>query len=772
MLAVSFVVKAQESSDFAMYNSSPSALYFSKNEPEVVHTAVSLFKDDVKAVFGNELKSANIANADILIGSLANNEWRKWASSNKISTDSLAAHAEAFLLKVIHTSKKPQLLILGSDKRGAAYGVLSFSRMLGVSPWHWWADCTPEKRSEYVLDSEFELFDYPKVAYRGIFVNDEDWGMAPWSSENYEPRMRSLNGGSEDIVKGEIGPYTHERIFELLLRLKANTFWPAMHECSKPFYKVEGNREMARKYGIIISTSHCEPMMRNTNGEWRLDGKGEYDFIHNADNVKSFWQKRLDEVKDDDCIFTLGMRGVHDSGMKGASSLKERVDALQKIIGTQRDMLSSTTRRNIADIPQQFIPYKEVLECYQNGLRVPDDVTLMWCDDNYGYIRHFPTAEEQKRKGGNGIYYHISYWGRPHDYLWLASTHPEMMQSEMNRAYNSGIRNTWIVNVGDIKPAEYLTSLFLDMAWDIEKVNDEGLNKHRADWYAEQVHVTDRRLSVVWDLYYDLCFSCRPEFLGGTRTEEKDPAWKQIRDLNMNEKDIKDRLAKVDRMLRTFDIVESTSSYTKSPAWFELVSYPVLAVATMNQKMLGAQMARHGLVSWDVPEDAQAGIAALCRRYNSFLDGKWKGMIDYEPRNLPVFKPVTRTTLSTPMPEGESGEVVFESYESCVGYNVKKNATMSFEVEAEQGKPLTIEVRLLPIHPSESDGKLEFKIKFEDSEQTASIRTRDREEEWKQNVLRNYSSKQFTFTPKQNGKTYVTITPLFDGFKVQKIIAR
>ncbi len=287
----------------------------------------------------------------------------------------------------------------------------------------------------------FYSMQYPSVARRGIFINDEDWGLMPWSSQTYEPSG----------VAGRIGPKTHARIFELLLRLRANTYWPAMHNCSEAFYLTPGNKEVADRYGIFIGTSHCEPMMRNTNAEWKEYGEGDYNYLTNRKNVLEFWEERVKELSESDNIFTLGMRGVHDGHMEGAKNAEQQKEALSAIIKDQREMLAHDVNPDLDKIPQVFIPYKEVLDAYNLGLKVPDDVTLMWTDDNYGYIRHFPNPEEAARKGGNGIYYHVSYWGRPHDYLWLSTMHPAQVYSQMKMAYDKGIREMWILNVGDIK---------------------------------------------------------------------------------------------------------------------------------------------------------------------------------------------------------------------------------------------------------------------------------------------------------------------------------
>ena len=212
----------------------------------------------------------------------------------------------------------------------------------------------------------------------------------PWSSRTYEPSK----------VKGEIGPRTNERIFELLLRLRANTYWPAMHECTLPFFLTKGNREAAKKYGIFIGASHCEPMACSTAYEWKRRGEGAYDYVNNAPAVYKFWEDRVKEVADQEILYTLGMRGVHDGKMQGAKTVEEQKAVIDRVFADQRGLIEKYVDKDVAKVPQVFIPYKEVLDIYHAGLQVPDDVTLMWCDDNYGYIRHFPTAEECARKGG------------------------------------------------------------------------------------------------------------------------------------------------------------------------------------------------------------------------------------------------------------------------------------------------------------------------------------------------------------------------------------
>ena len=453
------------SKDFVLTSGQTVVIACSPSEELVVRTALEMLGRDIQTVLSSTTQ-ANEKTGEIVIGTVGQSEL---ISRTGIDVSALKGKKQAFLLSV---SPEGKLIVAGSDKHGTAYGILEISRLLGVSPWEWWADVTPEKKKLFKLSSKFQSLQAPSVEYRGIFINDEDWGLMPWSSRTYEPSK----------VKGEIGPRTNERIFELLLRLRANTYWPAMHECTLPFFLTKGNREAAKKYGIFIGASHCEPMACSAAGEWKRRGEGAYDYVNNAPAVYKFWEDRVKEVADQEILYTLGMRGVHDGKMQGAKTVEEQKAVIDRVVADQRGLIEKYVDKDVTKVPQVFIPYKEVLDIYHAGLQVPDDVTLMWCDDNYGYIRHFPTAEECPRKGGNGVYYHVSYWGRPHDHLWLSTMSPYLIFQQMKLAYDRGIQKMWILNVGDIKPAEYQIELFMDMAWNIEAVASEGVTSHLKHW--------------------------------------------------------------------------------------------------------------------------------------------------------------------------------------------------------------------------------------------------------------------------------------------------
>ena len=618
---------------FSLRSDQPIKLACDNAEEKVVQTALKLFIRDYQSVFSASA-AVDARQGNIIVSTVGKSPLLKAVSAD---VSALTGKKQAFLLQVLPDGK---LLVAGSDSHGTAYGIMELSRLIGVSPWEWWADVTPEKKTSFVLSAEYQTLQSPSVEYRGIFINDEDWGLMPWSSQTYEP----------SDIKGHIGPKTNARIFELLLRLRANTYWPAMHECTLPFFLTEGNRKVAEEYGIFIGSSHCEPMVCSAAGEWRRRGQGDYDYVNNSASVYKFWEDRVKEVAQQGNIYTLGMRGVHDGQMQGAKTVAEQKAVLERVLKDQRGLLQKYVNKDVTAIPQAFIPYKEVLDIYNAGLQVPDDVTLIWCDDNYGYIRHFPTAEERARKGGNGIYYHVSYWGRPHDYLWLGTFSPYLLHQQMKLAYDRGIQKMWVLNVGDIKPAEYQIELFLDMAWNIDEVNEIGVTAHLKSWLGREFGSNcAEELLPAMEAHYQLSYIRKPEFMGNTREEERDPKYKVIKDLPWSEQTISERLRSYTVLSDVVERMESNIPADRQDAYFQLVKYPVQAAAQMNRKILTAQLARHSKADWKQSDAAFDSIASLTQQYNSLQNGKWNRMMDFQPRKLSVFKRVEHTAATEPM---------------------------------------------------------------------------------------------------------------------------
>ena len=637
---VAVIVSVQgKQKDFVLQSGRPVAIACSGSEAPVVRTSLDLLSRDLQTVL-SATAHIDTNTGNILVGTIRQSKLIEQAG---IDISALKNKKQAFMLAV---SEDGKLVVAGSDSHGTAYGILEISRLLGVSPWEWWADVTPEKKEMFRLSSNFRELQSPSVEYRGIFINDEDWGLMTWSNKTYEP----------SDVKGEIGPRTNERIFELLLRLRANTYWPAMHECTLPFFLTKGNREAAKKYGIFMGASHCEPMACNAAGEWKIRGKGAYDYVNNSPAVYQFWENRVKEVAGQEILYTLGMRGVHDGKMQGAKTVEEQKAVLNRVFVDQRGLLEKYVNKDVTQVPQVFIPYKEVLDIYHAGLQVPEDVTLMWCDDNYGYIRHFPTAEERARKGGNGVYYHVSYWGRPHDHLWLSTMSPSLIYQQMKQAYDQGIQKMWILNVGDIKPAEYQIELFMDMAWNLDKVSSEGVTAHLKHWLERELGTScAKTILPVMQEHYRLAHIRKPEFMGNTREEEKNPVYRVVKDLPWSEREINERLNAYSELSETVEKAASKVPADRQSAYFELVKYPVQAAAQMNRKLLYAQLARHDKEDWEKSDAAYDSIAALTQHYNSLENGKWNRMMDFKPRKLPVFNRVERNAATAPMTADRGG---------------------------------------------------------------------------------------------------------------------
>ena len=753
---------------FSLRSDQPIKLACDNAEEKVVQTALKLFIRDYQSVFSASA-AVDARQGNIIVGTVGKSPLLKAVSAD---VSALTGKKQAFLLQVLPDGK---LLVAGSDSHGTAYGIMELSRLIGVSPWEWWADVTPEKKTSFVLSAEYQTLQSPSVEYRGIFINDEDWGLMPWSSQTYEP----------SDIKGHIGPKTNARIFELLLRLRANTYWPAMHECTLPFFLTEGNRKVAEEYGIFIGSSHCEPMVCSAAGEWRRRGQGDYDYVNNSASVYKFWEDRVKEVAQQGNIYTLGMRGVHDGQMQGAKTVAEQKAVLERVLKDQRGLLQKYVNKDVTAIPQAFIPYKEVLDIYNAGLQVPDDVTLIWCDDNYGYIRHFPTAEERARKGGNGIYYHVSYWGRPHDYLWSGTFSPYLLHQQMKLAYDRGIQKMWVLNVGDIKPAEYQIELFLDMAWNIDEVNEIGVTAHLKSWL-EREFGSNRaeELLPAMEAHYQLSYIRKPEFMGNTREEERDPKYKVIKDLPWSEQAISERLRSYTVLSDVVERMESNIPADRQDAYFQLVKYPVQAAAQMNRKILTAQLARHSKADWKQSDAAFDSIASLTQQYNSLQNGKWNRMMDFQPRKLPVFKRVEHTTATEPMMTDRKILCKWNAMECTygkpvpyegLGYErkaagIRKGSSLTFAFDDYGKDSVEVEIRLLPSHPLD-EKQLRFAISVDEAvPQTVSYETKGRSEEWKENVLRNQAIRKVTLPINKQASHKLVITALDEGVVLDQVI--
>jgi hypothetical protein len=350
---ISVKTKLQNGDFPLVYKNKAAEIFVSEVDFKVAHIAAENFASDVERVSGIKphikLASEGLSKTVVIIGTFSNNPLiTDLVREGKLDISKIRDKWESFQ---IETVKNPfpdvenALVIVGSDPRGTAFGVYEMSQKIGVSPWVWWADVAPEKQASLVISGGKYVSDEPSVKYRGIFLNDEDWGLQPWAAKTFEPET------------GNIGPKTYAKIFELLLRLKANTCWSAMHEVTKPFNEIAGNAQTADDYAIVMGSSHAEPMLRNNVGEWK-DDKEKYNFVTNEKGVTEYWEERLKTNGKYENIYTLGMRGIHDSPIQGVKSQAERIPVLEKIITTQRNLLAKYVNQNVEKIPQIFCPYK------------------------------------------------------------------------------------------------------------------------------------------------------------------------------------------------------------------------------------------------------------------------------------------------------------------------------------------------------------------------------------------------------------------------------
>ncbi|MBO8131320.1 MAG: glycosyl hydrolase 115 family protein [Candidatus Marinimicrobia bacterium] len=404
----------------------------------------------------------------IIIGSLEkSNIIKSLIKSKKIDTSDIKDRWETYKICIV---KKPfkgikdALVIVGSDKRGTIFGIYDISLNIGVSPWYWWADVPIQHKDELYIPSDFVRVDSPKVQYRGLFINDEAPALSGWAYEKF-------------------GGFNHKfytKVFELILRLKGNFLWPAMW--GRSFFEEDTlNFKLANEYGIVISTSHHEPLMR-AHVEWRWHGEGPWNYEKNAEVLKEFWKEGVERSKNYECIYTIGMRGDGDEPMTEGTAIK----LLERIVTDQRNIIREVTGKDPSEVPQVWALYKEVQDYYDKGMKVPDDVTLLFSDDNWGNIRRLPPPGSKPRKGGYGMYYHFDYYGGPRSYKWLNTIQIERVWEQMHLTYVYGVRKIWIVNIGDIKPMEFPIEFFLDFAWDPTRWNAEDLPQYYKLWAKEQ----------------------------------------------------------------------------------------------------------------------------------------------------------------------------------------------------------------------------------------------------------------------------------------------
>jgi hypothetical protein len=768
--------------------------YYDHKDAKVVQIAAEAFANDINLISGKKIKlhtgNKVTGNYSIIAGTIGQSKLiDELIKSKLINVTIIKSKWECFTIQVIKSKPKVKgskippwglggLVIAGSDRRGTAFGIFHLSRLMGISPFVWWADAVPLKKEQLFVSGSYTSAT-PSIQYRGIFINDEDWGMQPWAAKN-------IDAGIKDI-----GPKTYARVFELLLRLKANYIWPAMHPCTKAFYYYKQNPKVADDYAIVVGGSHCEPMLRNNVCEWAETYEeeykkkpGEWRYDVNKDEIYKYWDDRIKEAVNYESVFTVGMRGVHDGSMPGPKDPNEKVKLLENVITDQREILQNNFKKPATTIPQIFVPYKEVLSLYRRGMKLPDDVTIIWPDDNHGYIRQLPDEAEQKRSGGHGVYYHLSYWGSPHDYLWLSSTSPALIGYEMKKAYDYGAKKLWVFNVGDIKPAELEMQFAMDMACDIKIYNEEDTYSYIENWATELFGASNA--SMVWmlkDSYYHLAESGKPEHLGM---------------LTFTKKEMEDRIDAYNVLTGLTATCKKRIPVSQQDAFYQLIEYPVISAALMNKKIFYERIAA---VAFSDKKELEAkeysmkakdvfdSIKTMTDYYNTGMAaGKWNGMMSWHPRDLKVFNaPIAfdsikiKTDSAFNSKETEETKLVdtktawtlnsMQVIQNCklldrVGISGwalaarsfdSAEAVISYPVKLAVGKYKVV-VKCLPTYAMEKEKQLRYSITLnEEMPQLVNVHAETETEAWKENVIRGYSQGTTQHVVNNDGLTTIKI---------------
>lgn len=611
--AHSYISENGEQGQFPLVaDGKPASLYVSTKDYSGVLKVAKHLQADIHSVSGAEpqlLTGKSVAGSHlVIIGTIGKSPIiDQLIAEKKINVNEILGKWDTFALQTV---KNPlpgvdqALVIFGSNKRGTIYGIYDLSKQIGVSPWYWWADVPIQKKREIYVDPGFHTLGEPKIKYRGIFINDEAPALSNWAQEKF-------------------GGYNHkfyEKVYELILRNKGNYLWPAMWVPSAFYEDDPENAKLADELGVVIGTTHHEPMMR-AHDEWGQVGKGDWNYETNSKELKKFWRGGVERMGDYESVVTVGMRGDGDEAMSETTA----VSLMKKIVADQRAIIADVTGKLPQETPQVWALYKEAQDYYDKGMRVPDDVMVLLCDDNWGNIRILPKKKDLNRKGGFGIYYHFDYVGGPTSYRWQNVTQVERVWEQMNLSYQWGARELWLVNVGDIKPMELPISFFLDYAWNPEAIGAKDLPHYYMGWAKQQFG--DLYTAEIAEI-----FSLFTKYNARRTAEMLQPDTYSI--INYREADIvvADYKKLLDRAQRIYkDLPKSHKS-----AFYQLVLFPVETNSNLIEMYVAAGKnkiyAEQGRASANYYADKVKALfdkdAELTRYYHGKLEsGKWNHMM-------------------------------------------------------------------------------------------------------------------------------------------------
>ena len=616
---------SQAAGGFPIVGSGQNAVFIvDENDADVVTTASNCVIRDIQTITGKRLVLRNnLSSGDlpIISGTIGQSViLDNLIASEKVDTTGLTGVWEAYALQIVQNPTEgisQALVIMGGTPRGTAYGLFEISRRIGVSPYVWWADVEPAPMSAIYVHGDRTAVEKPDVKYRGLFINDEDWAMLPWAKKTI------------DATYNNIGPGTYERVMELLLRLRANCLWPAKHGSSKAFWSLEENKRLAKAWAIVMSSG--DSMLRDNLWEWPRFKSGNnssnFTFATNPQGCYDYWAKRAGEARDYEGIYDIGMRGLQDVALLGYEGQEAQLQGLADIIAAQREIITDSLGGDPTKVPQIYIPYKEALTLYNAGLKIPDDVTMCWVDDNYAFIRQLPTAQERKRSGGHGIYYHLSYLGNPCSYIWLSTISPSLISYELSKAYENGMTRFWMVNVGDIKPAEVEFEFCMELAWDVSSwTPDKAWQFSR--WWAEKTFGPDLsdEMGEIRLEHYRLAAQSKPE---------------TVYHVTFTIQEMEQRIRDYQALSVRVQNLEASIPQRLKDAYFELFYYPIVATAAQNIKAYGAKLSywyaglgnhARAMQYAALARTAYSDILYLTNIFNTqTAGGKWNGMMDKSP---------------------------------------------------------------------------------------------------------------------------------------------
>ena len=636
-------------------------IYLDNNDCRGVNYAAKALVKDIQKVSGSPaflLSDANTvlsggsnsqanARANIIVGTLGHSAAiDRLVKQHRINAKLLQGKHEKFIITLIDG----QLVIAGSDRRGTIYGIYELSQQMGVSPWYDWADVPIEHHDSIFVNKGIYTDGEPAVRYRGIFLNDEAPCLTSWVKNTYGT---------------EYGDHRfYQRVFELVLRLRGNMMWPAMWGWA--FYADDPeNEKTADEMGIVMGTSHHEPMARNHQEYARnREGWGAWNYQKNKQGLQKFFREGIERMKGTEQIVTIGMRGDGDEAMSEDADTQ----LMQQIIADQRQIISDVTGKKASETPQVWALYKEVLDYYDKGMKIPDDVTLLLCDDNWGDVRRVPNAQERKHKGGWGLYYHVDYVGAPRNTKFLNVTPVQNPWEQLTLAYENGIDRLWILNVGDLKPMEYPISQFMDMAWNPHKYSVEHITDHTRDWCAQQFGESQAdEAARILNLVCKYNGRCTPEMLDRNTYSLENGEWQEV----------------VNQYLQLE--ADALHQYNSLPAAYhdayrQIILFPIELMSNLHQ-MYFAQAQNHALYKQNNPK---ANIWAdecerlfkrdslICDVYNHKMSGgKWNGIMtqkhigykiwndDFEKDTCPELFRIS--TTETPVISEHNGVVEIEA---------------------------------------------------------------------------------------------------------------